>query len=287
MEHTARFLAHITLAANNCPVVGEEGWCNVRDSIASRKVASELRVSRASQPKASAIAHRRPPNLGGHSLISAGKHWKCTTCKARSLQWNKLACRKCSGSVSLKWAEAAQKAAASGNFRHATHALFLSDDVVSCGKCGAYGSDTAIGLCKACPEIVPRYSTGGGGRAQQLRRLLHGRHPRDGRYIGPGVPIGGTGHSTISFNADIPEQCRGNCAHVVHSPSGPSFSPSHTADSDCRRSALLERIRAKEAVLKRKPQAHVDEPCHKTSRTIDVIDAFFRRYEGQTTAGLY
>ena len=62
----------------------------------------------------------------------------------------------------------------------------LSGHVVWCNVCGAFGSQRGRGLARACPG--PAQIGGTGGRAQQLRRLRAGYHPKDRVRLPNAVP---------------------------------------------------------------------------------------------------
>ena len=73
------------------------------------------------------------------------------------------------------------------NGPHASHRLFRSGDVVWCARCGAYSSARGRGLARPCTGPVPVAAVG--GRAQQLRQLIKGRHPKLHHRLPPAVPF--------------------------------------------------------------------------------------------------
>ena len=102
--------------------------------------------------------------------------WRCTTCRARSLQWEKLAPMTCTGSMVGKWALMAVRAAENEQVVGAGHRRALSGEVVWCRACGCYSDSRVRGLtehCRGKPE-----GKSGGGRAGQLLYLRNNIHPR-------------------------------------------------------------------------------------------------------------
>ena len=102
--------------------------------------------------------------------------WRRTTCRARSMQWDKLAPMTCSGSSVEKWAVEAMQAAENGQIVGGGHRRALSGEVVWCQVCGCYSDSRVRGLtdyCKGKPT-----DSSGGGRAGQLRYLRNNVHPR-------------------------------------------------------------------------------------------------------------
>ena len=67
----------------------------------------------------------------------------------------------------------------------AGHQLMKSGDVIWCNICGYFGTQRGRGLTQSCPG--PTQVGGIGGRAQQLRRLRAGFHPKSGRRLQPAV----------------------------------------------------------------------------------------------------
>ena len=67
----------------------------------------------------------------------------------------------------------------------AGHQLMKSGDVIWCNICGYFGTKRGRGLTQSCPG--PTLVGGIGGRAQQLRRLRAGFHPKSGRRLQPAV----------------------------------------------------------------------------------------------------
>ena len=66
------------------------------------------------------------------------------------------------------------------------HSLMRSSDVVWCCLCGSFGTHRGRGLARSCPGPIPPGKAG--GRAQQLKKLNAGVHPKDGHYIGAAMP---------------------------------------------------------------------------------------------------
>ena len=61
-----------------------------------------------------------------------------------------------------------------------------SGDVIWCNTCGSFGALRGRGLAQSCPGPVPLSMEG--GRAQQLRRLRAGFHPKDRYRLPAAVP---------------------------------------------------------------------------------------------------
>ena len=70
---------------------------------------------------------------------------------------------------------------------HTSHRLFRSGDVVWCARCGVYSATRGMGLARPCTGPVPVAAVG--GRAQQLRQLIKGRHPKLHHRLLPAVPF--------------------------------------------------------------------------------------------------
>ena len=66
------------------------------------------------------------------------------------------------------------------------HHLVKSGQVIWCNVCGAFGSQRGRGLAHSCPG--PAQVGGTGGRAQQLRRLRAGFHPKDRSKLPAAIP---------------------------------------------------------------------------------------------------
>ena len=81
-------------------------------------------------------------------------------------------------------AETLKPGAAAGP--HASHRLLRSGNVIWCSRCGTYSTARGMGLARPCTGPVP--STAVGGRAQQLRQLKKGRHPKRHHRLPPAVP---------------------------------------------------------------------------------------------------
>ena len=75
-----------------------------------------------------------------------------------------------------------------------------------CSACGAYSATRGRLLAKPCPGKIS--STGAGGRAQQLRFLKEGRHPKTG------VRIGGTATRTTAADDSSVGGALANQGHV-------------------------------------------------------------------------
>ena len=70
--------------------------------------------------------------------------------------------------------------------RHRSHQLMRSGNTFWCLKCGAYSALRGVGLAAPCPGSTPHAAAG--GRAQQLRFLKRGRHPKTGQRMAPSAP---------------------------------------------------------------------------------------------------
>ena len=62
-----------------------------------------------------------------------------------------------------------------------------SGNVVWCRVCGAYAETHGVGMARHCPGPIAGDGWSG-GRAQQLRALLRGRHPKHGQQLPQPVP---------------------------------------------------------------------------------------------------
>ena len=82
-------------------------------------------------------ATARRVDHGGHVLERHGAGWWCTTCRARSIKWQKLAPQVCGGPAAKKWAKKARdsKAKARSGCR-TTHHVMRSGTVMWCAVCG-------------------------------------------------------------------------------------------------------------------------------------------------------
>ena len=147
---SAKWLGHATwLATHGQPPAP-------RDSEASKMAAKVARSNNF------ANGDTRPANL----LARARKR----TVRDKVTQWSR---------------KAAAAAEADGN-RPRHHQLIVSGRVLWCNTCGAYATGHAVRLARSCEGPVDIKAAG--GRAQQLRKLREGKHPKTGHRIGDAVP---------------------------------------------------------------------------------------------------
>ena len=150
----ARWLGQVTWAATNF------GKPAMRDSEASKARADELRRKR----------------------IKASKTRKKKPRQAKQLR--------SSIDRTATWTEKAQLMAdvdiEAGGKALRKHVLMKSSDVIWCCVCGSFGTLRGRGLARSCTGHLPPEKAG--GRAQQLRKLLAGVHPKDGYTLGPAMP---------------------------------------------------------------------------------------------------
>jgi hypothetical protein len=237
VEQTARWIARATCAA------GHQTVRPLRDTESSRAAArtrAQENVSPNRRGRSVKVAVPRPVALGGHNLRYEVGCWSCTRCKARTKQYSKLAPKICPGSAALRWAEKAQILAAGGS--GGSHSRVLSGELMWCTRCGAYANSSAKGLSKPCPGRFQGKVRG--GLPGQLKVLQSGRHPTTFMKLPEPIPepawladgvrdgFGGVERETLRFlRTDW-------------------VAPQHQMDSAERESALLQRIRAKEAANK-------------------------------------
>ena len=67
------------------------------------------------------------------------------------------------------------------------HQLMMSGNIVWCNICGAYAAGHAVHIARGCPGPVDLSAAG--GRAQQLRRLRAGKHPKLRHTLQPAVVL--------------------------------------------------------------------------------------------------
>ena len=120
--------------------------------------------------------------------------WRCTACRARTMQWDKLDPKTCDGSMVEEWARRAVRAAEDERIIGAGHRRALSGEVVWCQVCGCYSDSRVRGLTDYCRGKPCDKS--GGGRAGQLLYLRNNIHPRTRKALPPpvdehGLDLGG------------------------------------------------------------------------------------------------
>ena len=175
VQETAKWIGMVTYVANH--------WHEPpgRDSQASAKAAAATRCAREGrkrrQPKEAATIIR-PPGLGGHTYMRCEGKWRCSTCRTMAGKLFPFASERCPGSAAQKWAAKALQLAEKGQAEGKGHARMLSGDILWCRNCGAYACGSAKGLAKPCPGKDLGSWAEGGGRKQQLHRLLAGKHPK-------------------------------------------------------------------------------------------------------------
>ena len=138
-----------------------------RDSEASRLRAGVVKRSR--------VAQRQPaPSWGGRPPTPSVKPPRAAT--QRAARW------------CLRAANGGSHADGSRPDlgRHCSHRLMRSCDTFWCLRCGAYASLRGAGLAAPCTGPAPRSAAG--GRAQQLRFLKRGLHPKTRQRMAPSMP---------------------------------------------------------------------------------------------------
>ena len=113
------------------------------------------------------------------------KGWRCTTCRVRGLDWDKLAPAKCTGSRLEAWAARAKQEAEECSIVGGGHRRVQSGEVAWCQVCGCYADSRVRGLTEYCKGKPT--STCGGGRAGQLLYLRNNIHPRTRKPLPPPV----------------------------------------------------------------------------------------------------
>ena len=155
VRQTAQWLGQVTYAATNF------GSPSTRDSEASR---AQAEAHRRSKRRSTWKLRPKRPLLRQQPHNSA----------MRAQAWTQKAKETAGGPLH------------SDSFTHRDHKLMMSDNVVWCCVCGSFGTLRGRGLAKACPGPLPPGKAG--GRAQQLRKLLAGVHPKDGTQLGDAIP---------------------------------------------------------------------------------------------------
>ncbi len=85
----------------------------------------------------------------------------------------------CSGSAAVKWARRALALTGRRDAHHdCSHLRFQTEEIVWCGRCGAYAEKWAVALARPCTGRPSGY-----GKAAHLRRLRSGRHPQTNRQL--------------------------------------------------------------------------------------------------------
>ena len=234
----ATWIGRVTAAAQSVQL---PDGSRARDS---QPLARSLR-RRAQRPRPMQTAlTARPVALGGHLLQRSDRGWSCVVCKCSSTKWSTLAPTRCSGSAADRWAKRAAEDAAAGRIDGGGHRRYLSDDVVWCGRCGAYASTHAIGLAKACPGRPTDAAA-----SSRLRMLNNGQHPvTRSRFIMATVPEYGCSWRSALFHAPV-----GGMSCSEATPPGPAQScgssvvamQSHGGDARSRLDAVRARVRAR------------------------------------------
>ena len=167
VQTVARWLGHAGVLANAH---------GARDSTACPAEAGKRRAHNAAQPKLlrppkPLVEDARPPALGGHSLVACDTGWKCTVCRVTSAEWNRIAPRRCNGSILAKWAARDEADEDKGMHHHASHTRWLSGDLVFCSTCGAHSEHAVKLLAGRCRGLAK-------GTTTVRNRLCLGKHPR-------------------------------------------------------------------------------------------------------------
>ena len=178
VQIVARWLGHAGVLANAA---------GARDSTACPAEAGKRRAHNAAQPKAprpskALVVEARPPALGGHSLVACTSGWKCTVCRVMSAEWNRIAPRRCDGSVLAKWAVRDADDDSKGMHHHPSHSRWISGDLVFCSACGAHSEHAVKLLAGHCKGLKK-------GTTTVRNRLCLGKHPRTNELLQhPPVP---------------------------------------------------------------------------------------------------
>ena len=223
----AEWVGKATFAASN--------WTSVphKDSQSSALQAAKCRRDRCI-PKASRkknVKEAIPPALGGHTLkLRLGK-WHCDVCRRTSATHSRLSSSICKGTPAERWTTLAVSQASSENAGEGGHRQMLSGSILWCSICGTYAKNSYKGLARACPGPFHSSWAAGGGRRQQLQRLLANRHPRSNAPLQAPSEVG-WGSLTTHPNA---------CC-TTSSSSSPSTASS---SAQAKRDQMLMRIRAK------------------------------------------
>ena len=161
-------------------------WWVARVTVAANSWGSQALRDSDSAPRRGGRAQKRckrstrkqeeiPFALGGHDVLCLrdrlSKPWQCRACHRSSAKRSVLSCSKCPGSAVLRWARAADAAAASGTSTGGGHHLLLTGTVTWCWRCGAYACVKACNLVKPCTGRIRGFA------ATARQRLLLGLHP--------------------------------------------------------------------------------------------------------------
>jgi hypothetical protein len=148
----------------------------------SRKEAAMVRKT--ARLKREKKAQLRPKGLGGHSLQKDPRGgWRCRVCKHHSINWSRIAPKRCVGSAISNWATAASKLAPQDVPQGGGHVRVLSGETLWCSRCGGHASNFAKSLRYPCTGS-PFLTWNGGvvvkkkvGRSVNLKFLKAGIHP--------------------------------------------------------------------------------------------------------------
>ena len=150
------------------------------------------------------VKSKKTPEEGGYRLVKIERpgvrnKWRCQVCKVKSASHTKLACQSCKGDPKIEWARRAAEAKVieerpqsmkrdrgddGGHVVARPHDPVWSDATLWCTVCGAYAETKAVkmgGECKGRPKRSGNY----GGAWGQLRKLMHGKHPRTNAELPP------------------------------------------------------------------------------------------------------
>ena len=163
-------------------------------------------------------------------------------CKARPKAYAKIAPNRCRGSAVERWAAKAQAMAIDSVGDAGGHKRVLSGDLMWCIRCGSYASSVAKGLSKPCLGKFEGRRVRG-GLLGQLKVLQSGRHPVTLEPIPQPVAVAalaGDGSSSQHVSIELDFQS-------FHRDLKPQV---HLLTAAQRRTALLQRVQAKEAASK-------------------------------------
>ncbi len=166
-------IGRLTAAANARPV--DDGFPK-RDSRPREHRADSARRERDlnNGRRNRVVREVRPQHLGGHALAKVDGCWRCEICRRRSATQMPFAAQRCPGTAASRWAARAAEIAAGGNEAGGSHRRVANGALIWCYVCGSYATAHAVGLATRCPGRPRPLST----RAQSLRLLMAGRHPK-------------------------------------------------------------------------------------------------------------
>lgn len=258
-EATARWVARAT------HLTGHQEAPPFRDTEASRQLAAVAAKQRAGQRHAGGQPRRAavsvcPAALGGHSIRRDAGLWVCTCCPKKSKSFHKLAPKRCDGSAAAMWAMKTRAMDSRGVAQGGGHQRMLIGELLWCMTSGAYAVTAARWLAKHCPGPF-HGKWKGGGKPSQLKRLMCW-HP---------VAL-----------AQLPQPILELCWHTLQCADNALASGSQLApccptrprhEGSLRMAAMIERVRAKEAMAKAEARPTQKKPMQAlpAKRCIDSL----------------